>query len=284
VRAHNEDSWGQRSVLSGPARSRGTLFAIADGLGGHAGGEVASRLAVEALLEHYVSPFAPARPEPALHEAMRLAHLRVLQHALARPELNGMQTTLTALALAGRHAFIAHVGDGRVYRLRGEAFRLLTGDHSEAAELLRRGLITAAQAREHPGRHVLTRALGAGLPPRPDFARLPVQQEDTFVLCTDGLWGVLDDEEIRAVVAAHAPETACERLVGMANDRGGEDNITVQIVRVRRLVPPPSEASRGRVAALLARLILGGPGVQRSQGTAPGHLPGTRGGYVRSMA
>lgn len=284
MRAHNEDSWGQRTALSGPARSRGTLFAIADGLGGHAGGEIASRLAVEALLEHYVSPFAPARPEPALQEAMRLAHLRVLQHALARPELNGMQTTLTALAIAGWHAYIAHVGDGRVYRLRSEEFRLLTSDHSEAVELLRRGLITPAQAREHPGRHVLTRALGAGLPPRPDFTRLPVQQDDTFVLCTDGLWGVLDDEEIRAVVTARSPDVACERLVSMANDRGGEDNITVQIVRVRRLVPPSSEANRGRVAALLARLILGGPGVLRSQGAASGHLPGTPGSYGRSTA
>lgn len=262
MRPHNEDSWGQRTALSGPARSRGTLFAIADGLGGHAGGEIASALAVETLLEHYVSPFAPARPEPALQEAMRLAHLRVLQHALARPELNGMQTTLTALALAGHHAFIAHVGDGRVYRLRGVEFRLLTSDHSEAAELLRRGLITPAQAREHPGRHVLTRALGAGVPPRPDFTRLPLQEDDTFVLCTDGLWGVLDDDEIRAVVAAHPPAAACEHLVGMANDRGGEDNITVQIVRVRRLVPTLPDAGRSRLAGLLARLILGGTGIQ----------------------
>lgn len=272
MRPHNEDSWGRRTALSGPARSRGTLFAIADGLGGHAGGEIASALAVEALLEHYVSPFAPARPAPALQEAMRLAHLRVLQHALAHPELNGMQTTLTALALAGQHAFIAHVGDGRVYRLRGTEFRLLTSDHSEAAELLRRGLIAPARVREHPGRYVLTRALGAGLPPRPEFTRLPLQEDDTFVLCTDGLWGVLDDEEMRAVVAAHPPDAACAHLIGMANDRGGEDNITVQIVRVRRLVPPLPAARRGRLAGLLARLVLGGPGVQQAQSVAPGRL------------
>jgi serine/threonine protein phosphatase PrpC len=251
------------------------VFAIADGLGGHAGGAIASAEAVEALLEHYTSPFAPARPELALRDAMRRAHGRVLQRALSHPELNGMQTTLTALALAGRHAYIAHVGDGRVYRVRGRDLQLLTSDHSEAAELLRRGLITPAQARRHPGRHVLTRALGAGLPPRPDFTRLPLQEGDIFVLCTDGLWGAVEDEEIRRVVLEHSPAEACARLVALANARGGEDNITVQIVRVGRIVPPQADTGRGRLAGLLARMILGGLGVaQQCQAETPSGVPG----------
>jgi protein phosphatase len=237
-------------VLAG----KGALFAVADGLGGHAAGEVASRAALDALVGEYYSPRAPHRVEAAMQQAVQAANLRVyaLAHG-ADPTLHGMQTTLAAVVLAGRHAYVAHAGDSRVYLLRNGEFTQLTADHSEAAELLRLRLITPEQAREHPRRNVLTRTLGHHRLLRPDFARLAVLAGDAFLLCTDGLWGEVEPADLRRATQM-APAAACRELVRLACERGGSDNITVQVVRVIEAGAEPQAPRAGRIARLLAGL------------------------------
>jgi protein phosphatase len=195
--------------------------------------------------------------EAALRQAVQAANLRVC--ALAHggdPALRSMQTTLTALVLAGRQGFLAHAGDARVYLLRGGSVTQLTGDHSEAAELLRLRLITPEQARNHPRRSVLTRALGGNPLMRPDFQRLPVEPDDRFLLCTDGLWGEVAPEAL-ADAASGDPEAACRQLMALALDAGGGDNVSLHVVHV--LDPGPSiSAPPSRIGRLLAGLRGGG--------------------------
>jgi len=200
-------------------------------------------------------PLAPITPkqEAALRQAVQAANLRVynLAHG-SNADLLHMQTTLTAAVIAGPVAYLAHAGDSRAYLLRGDRLTQLTGDHSEAAELLRLRLITAEQARGHPRRSVLTRTLGSNLLLRPDFARQPLEPGDRLLLCSDGLWGeVADDDLLRA--AQLPPEVACDQLVSLACDHGGGDNITVQLVHALELDPAPP-APTGRIARLLSGL------------------------------
>lgn len=255
VRQNNEDALGHHVPPDGPVLlGKGALFAVADGVGGQKAGEVASRAAVEALIAEYYSPRAPHRVETALRQAIQAANLRVFNLAHGRDaDLRGMQTTLTALALSGRQAYIAHAGDSRAYLLRNGTLTQLTGDHSEAAELLRLRLITEEQAKDHPRRSVITRALGSNLLMRPDFSRTPVLPDDRFLLCTDGLWGEVEPSDLRE--AAHAPpEEACSRLMELAYAHGAGDNVSLQIIRVvdpgAEPVPPPA----GRLAQLFAGL------------------------------
>lgn len=254
VRATNEDAVGhvlpERPDL---LRRRGAVFAVADGVGGHAAGEVASATAIRDVLAAYYSPSAPHAVEAALTGAIQAANAHI--HAMAAGDdagLAGMQTTVSVLVLADRHSFVGHAGDTRVYRLRGATLSQLTADHSEAAELVRLRLVAPDQAASHPRRSVLTRTLGATARLRPDFARAPLEDGDTFLLCSDGLWGEVVDDELAAVMA-DPPDAGCERLVAMACDRGGGDNVTVAIIRVidaGEAAPAPP----GRIARMLAGL------------------------------
>lgn len=255
VRPKNEDAYGflipdRTEVLT----ARGALFSVADGVGGLAAGEIASQTAVTVVADEYFSPRAPFGIEAALRLAAEAANRKV--YALAQgsaPELSGMQTTLSALVIAGRQAYIAHAGDTRVYRLRRGTLTQLTADHSEAAELLRLRLITPVQASNHPRRSVLTRTFGGSLQLRPDFGRHGVEDDDVYVLCSDGLWGEVPDADIAHELEGPVDE-ACNHLVAMACSRGGSDNVTVQCIRVveaglARLASPP-----GRIARLLSGL------------------------------
>jgi protein phosphatase len=255
VRRNNEDSLASRLPDNGDALdTKGALFGVADGVGGAAAGEVASREALEALVGEYYSPRAPHPVEQALRQAAQAANLRVFHLAHGpQPELRGMLTTLTALVLAGPQAYLTHVGDSRAYLLREGALTQLTGDHSEAAELLRLRLISPAQARAHPRRSVLTRTLGNHLLLRPDFSRLPVQGGDRFLLCTDGLWSELDDDTLRRV-GQQAPAAACDELIELACRQGGSDNMTLQVIRVVEPGRAPAPATGGRLGRLLAGL------------------------------
>jgi PPM family protein phosphatase len=238
--------------------NKGTLFAIADGVGGLAAGEVASRTAADVLLAEYYSPRAPHPVEAALRQAVQAANQRVcaLAHG-SDPALRSMQTTLTALVLAAGQAFLAHAGDSRVYLLRRGVLTQLTGDHSEAAELLRLRLITPEQARHHPRRSVLTRALGSTPLMRPDFQRLPVEPGDRFLLCTDGLWGEVPPDALLPALDTPEPESAVRRLALLALDAGGSDNVSLEVVHVLdpgRPTGPPA----GRIGRLLATFRGGG--------------------------
>ena len=262
VRRENEDALLARVPDDSALRStRGALFAIADGVGGQAAGEVASRTAVEHLEREYFSPRAPHQTETALSQATVAANLAV--HALAHgsnPGLHAMQTTLTVLVFSGRQLYIAHAGDTRAYLLRAGALTQLTGDHSEAAEMLRLRLITAEQALTHPRRSVLTRALGATAQLRPDFQRSALQRGDRFLICTDGLWADLPTGELREALAVHpdSPAATCELLLATALERGGSDNVSLYVIDIIDPGAAAPNAPTGRIGRLLSGLRGGG--------------------------
>lgn len=259
VREVNEDSLALVSPEDGAVLERkGHLAAIADGLGGHEAGQVASATAIEGLLGAYYAPSSPSRIEPALQHAVQAANLRVHNLAQREPTYRSMQTTLSCLALVGSSAYVAHVGDSRIYLLRAGTLTRLTDDHSEAAELVRLRLAKPETLAEHPRRNVLTRTIGSQLLLRPDFRRLPVQTGDCFVLCTDGLWSEVSDDEIRLAADDREPEAAAEQLIGLQLDRASLDNATVQVVKVLSVdvesVSTTGEASNW-LGGFLSRLV-----------------------------
>jgi protein phosphatase len=242
TREENEDSFVVVCPDDPLARERkGHLLAVADGLGGHAAGQVASAAAIAGLVEAYYAPTSPGRVEAALQRAIQTANLRIHEQVRRDSSLRGMQTTLSCLVLAGSAGYLGHVGDSRIYRCRDGELRQLTGDHSEAAELVRLRLARPESLAEHPRRNVLTRTLGSQLFPRPDFQRVPVQPGDAFVLCTDGLWSEVTDEEIAAIVAEEECESACRRLVDLQVGRFSLDNVTVAVVKVLAVDTEPAQ-------------------------------------------
>ena len=201
------------------------VFAVADGMGGHLAGEVASRMAIEA-----VQRMARENERPgiaALREAVACAHETILAHAQDHIECAGMGTTLSVLWLGENYAYIAHVGDSRIYRLREGNLTQITQDHSLVEELVRAGLITREQARTHPRRNIITRALGTHGENEPDLLVTDVQDGDVFLLCTDGLTGMVPDDEIERTLRDCGIEAAADRLLALALDAGGRDNVTL---------------------------------------------------------
>jgi protein phosphatase len=246
VRPQNEDSlgWGRIGVpADAPAGgdAAGLVFVIADGLGAYGGGDVASKMAVETLLTHASRHSAEGRAPKLLRSAFEGANLDIFHAAMDGKGAAKMQTTMSALVLSPGEAHLGHVGDGRVYRLRGDEVDLLTTDHTQVMEMLRMRMITAEQAAEHPARHALTRSLGAELITRTDVRQEPLAAGDSFLLCTDGLWGKVDLAEIRTALRSDDLDAACDHLVGMAVERGGEDNATAVTVRVLKTPAAPTK-------------------------------------------
>ena len=212
------------------------FFLVADGMGGHAAGQLASSLAAEAAVKALqILDGSEATLTEKLRCSVAAANREIHAAVQAKPELSGMGTTLVSLlAVEGRVA-LAHVGDSRAYLIRGGRIRQLTDDHSIVGELVRSCQITQSDARAHPHRHVLTRALGVRRDVAPDLAELSSHPGDVFILCSDGLTGLVHDEEIAQAVSANSDlDAVCENLVNLANQRGGEDNITVVIVRYEK--------------------------------------------------
>ncbi len=224
-RSVNEDCFTLASDLG--------LYLVADGMGGHTAGQLASRLATAETVEALRSVAeASATLSEKLRYCVAAANRQIFDTAKRKPELAGMGTTLVALLTRPGRVALAHVGDSRAYLVRGGRIRQLTDDHSLVAELVRRQEITPGAARGHPHRHVLTRALGVRRSVEADLAELTPTAGDVVVLCSDGLTGLVEDTEIASAVAANRDlERICEHLVGVANDRGGEDNITVVLVQ-----------------------------------------------------
>jgi PPM family protein phosphatase len=224
-RSANEDSFALAPDLG--------LYVVADGMGGHKAGKLASALASESAVQAVRQVAGSnASPTEKLRYCVAAANRRIFETAQAKPELAGMGTTLVAL-LAGRGRIaLAHVGDSRAYLIRGGLIRRLTDDHSLVGELVRRREISERAAREHPHRHVLTRALGVRRTVEADFAELTPALDDVVVLCSDGLTGPVHDDEIAEIVLREAElETACAHMIELANARGGDDNITVAMLR-----------------------------------------------------
>lgn len=233
-RSNNEDSYLYWEPDSDEEFLRkGRLAVIADGMGGYEGGQEASRLAVETVRQVYDHAFS-ADPQATLLEALESAHQSIQRYAVEHPQFYGMGTTCTALAIVGRQLHFAHVGDSRLYHIRGETVSRLTRDHSYVGRLVESGIVRSEDAESHPQRHILTAALGSGrnvVPHAPDGPFL-LEAGDRLVLCTDGLWGLVGDQELASIVKSAPPNEACFRLVKMALERGGPDNITVSVLRV----------------------------------------------------
>jgi PPM family protein phosphatase len=229
VRRENQDS-------NGCFREH-RLFVVADGMGGHAGGAHASRLAVATIGERFGSAAAPvagAAAERALVAAIGEANQRIVEQASRETSLQGMGTTLVALLVDEHSATIVHVGDSRAYLVRDGSVRPLTADHSVVADLLRNRDISEAEARVHPYRHVLTRALGVANEVTPEISRIDLRDADLFLLCSDGVSGMIPPDELQRFLLAHRDDPAelCRRLINAANDAGGRDNATALAVRV----------------------------------------------------
>lgn len=237
VRPHNEDA-----ILLEPSLQ---LYAVADGMGGHKGGEFASRICLDTMrdyLQMAARGHAPLVGEAdAVHSetanllgsAVRFANRAVFEASFSKPEWRGMGTTIVALTVAGNRVAIAHVGDSRAYLLRQGTFKQITEDHSWIEEQVRAGLMSRDEALFAKGRNVLTRAIGQEEAVQVDLDELELQAGDSLLLCSDGLFGMVADEEIAALIGvARNPEEACRELVACANGRGGRDNISVILLTV----------------------------------------------------
>jgi len=235
-RAINEDSFTIDAELG--------LYLVADGMGGHGHGDVASRLAVEAIRESLVGDrpstrrlWGRARSVSESTQRLRRALTRANEHLLLavedQPSLTGMGTTTVALLVEGGWAVLAHVGDSRAYRLSRGGLRLLTTDHTWVAEQVNAGNLSEEQARSHPYKSVVTRALGGDREVRVELAELELAAGDVFLLCSDGLTGMVSEDRIlRRLTESPSLEEACRGLVYDANRNGGRDNITALVMAV----------------------------------------------------
>lgn len=235
VRENNEDKF-EYYVSEDPAvlATRGAIYLVCDGMGGAAAGQIASELAAKTFIDVYLH-HPSDDPQVAMAAGVTAANRFVLDVSRAVPSRQGMGTTLSALILMQDKAFIAQVGDSRVYRLRNGELLQLTEDHSWVEEALKLGLITPAEAENHPYKNVITRAVGTEGDLSPDLFTHDLQVGDVFMLCSDGLIRHVSDTTIACLLAEHDPAEATWRLVGTALQNGGSDNVTVIIVRIDAL-------------------------------------------------
>jgi len=231
VRHNNEDNY-----LIHP---RAGLWAVADGMGGHLSGEIASGIVVEEL--GAVSPPASAAALLASCEAQLVAANGRLRE-LSRQHNGTIGTTVVVLLVHDRHYACVWSGDSRIYRIRAGAIEQVTVDHTEAQELIAAGSLTAAEARTWPRRNVITHAIGVADDPELEMVDGGLLPGDTFVLCSDGLTAHVDDNEILAAAAGAAPQEACDALVALTLDRGAVDNVTVVVVRYDLTAPAATDA------------------------------------------
>jgi PPM family protein phosphatase len=236
VRASHEESW----------RQRGHVFMVADGMGAHAVGELASKMACD-LIPHTYMKARTGTPSEAIVKSFREVSAQIHSRASANRDFQGMGTTCSALLLLPTGALVAHVGDSRVYRIRKGRIDQLSFDHSLAWELVRRNHLTSEQASLSVPKNVITRSLGPEIEIEVDIeGPLAVELGDVYLLCSDGLSGPVDDDEMGAIAANFHPNDACRYLVSLANLRGGLDNITVVIVRIGEWVDPDSGETLNR--------------------------------------
>jgi protein phosphatase len=236
VRDHNEDYLGcVLPEVPGGEHTHGWLFALADGVGGHEKGEVASRTAVETLLAEFRRAGRDQPLRSLLPKLVQTANVKVFEAGLAaKPRGAAMATTLVACALRFDRAVVTHVGDSRCYAIRGGRATPLTRDHTMVSEQARLGLITDREAAESETRHVLTRSLGNGMFVGADTSEHIVLSGDVLLLCSDGLHGAISAEEIAKIVTGNSDlNVAARQLIDAANQRGGGDNVSVQLIRVR---------------------------------------------------
>ena len=235
------------------------LAILADGMGGHQAGEVASGMAVEVITRHFAEAFVreferrrkgqvpeAAMEVNAMYDAIQLANNAIHEMARARPECAGMGSTVVIAVFYNDKLCVGHVGDSRLYRFRSGELTQLTQDHSVVQELVSRGLLTIEEAHQTVGKNLVTRALGVDSSVTPDVAEQSLEEADLYLLCSDGLNDMLSDEEIRKLLVEHGAdlETAVKRLVAEANERGGADNISVILARAAKHFTRPKKAAQ----------------------------------------
>jgi serine/threonine protein phosphatase PrpC len=219
VREQNEDAYGFKE----------NLFVVADGMGGHQAGEIASAIAVETILATNFTTTI----EVELSQAIQKANDSILGEVDQHPELSGMGTTVAVLVVQTEMICLAHVGDSRIYHYAAGHLEQLTQDHSLVAELVKSGEISENEAKHHPQRNILTQALGSKGEIKIEFQTLARNPGDKFLLCSDGLSGMVDEASLAAILKLEQePQFLAERLVSFANDQGGLDNITVIVVEL----------------------------------------------------
>ena len=232
ARDHNEDYLDAFSPPDPAQRSqKGDLFIVADGMGGHQAGDVASQTAVNVIShEYYANPELDVRA--ALTSAIKKANAFIYQEAEQDLSRAGMGTTVVAAVIRGRELYLANVGDSRAYLMRGGKVVQATRDHSFVAEQVRAGLLTLEEARAHPQRNVITRALGSRPEVKVDTYSGELQAGDVLLLCTDGLSEYVHEDDMQTILGQYPPEEAVPRLIALANSRGGSDNISTIVIQV----------------------------------------------------
>lgn len=219
VRELNEDTFGYHD----------NLFVVADGMGGHQAGEVASAIAVETILKADLA----GDIKTALQKTLETANQAILKEAAEKNELNGMGTTVAVLYLESERAYVTHIGDSRVYYLSGNDLKQLTCDHSLVFELVKSGEITVEEAKIHPQRNILTRALGSNETLETEIIEIPVTPGDKFLLCSDGLTNSISEALIKELMSREEDlESIVDHMISTANELGGSDNITVILVEI----------------------------------------------------
>ena len=230
----NQDSYAYRSPTEGHARKKGILLALADGMGGHSGGSIASKTAIDSVMETYYADTSLGIPE-SLEKSFKKANLNVIQKGKDDLALQGLGSTLTTVVLKDDRMYFAHVGDSRGYSIYDQEISQFTEDHSYVASLVKAGVISAEEAMTHPEDNIITKAIGFDETLKLDVTdnHLRIRENQYILLCCDGLYKVVPDEEIKNMVYKfQEPDIISQKLVEMANANGGPDNITVLIARV----------------------------------------------------
>ncbi len=225
----------QDSFWIGEVSGKGTLAVVADGMGGHQTGEVASQRAVSTFRDSLDR--SRSTPPAAMARASQAANLEIYEYALEHPEHRGMGTTLTTVLIDDQVAIVGHVGDSRAYLVRDGQIEQLTHDHSWVADRVRQGLLTEDEARRHRWRNVITNALGATTAFKLDLHHFELREGDRLLLCSDGVSMLLSELMMLQIVGEHPPQQAAERLIEEANDRGSPDNVTAVVLRIVSLAP-----------------------------------------------
>ena len=244
VRENNEDKFEffqpeDEDVLA----TKGSFYGVADGMGGHAAGQIASEIALKTTIRAYYADSSPV-VEESLRAAAQQANGLIYDAARAIAERNGMGTTLTALVVRGEDAFIAQVGDSRCYRLRGNSIEQLTDDHSWVNEQVKRGALTAEEAEMSPFKNVITRSIGNAPSVDVDIFTEELKEGDQFLLCSDGMSNEVTPDEMRDAMKRSAPSQAAWDLVDLALERGGRDNCTVLILRIDEITKRNSKNNK----------------------------------------
>jgi PPM family protein phosphatase len=282
-RENNQDAFRMVTTVDASAERR-ILFAVADGMGGLLHGRMASTMALDVFFESF-SRNSNMRIQKAMRRAIEEANL-ILQQAASRLRIARMGTTLTAVCLDGAHYHFVHAGDSRVYLIRNGAAKCLTHDHSTAGEMVRLGILSPDKIRTHEHRSELTQGLGLSLFLQPESFSADAQPGDRLVLCTDGVWGVIEDEQIAALSSEEpSPQEFGRRLVDLAMEHGSDDNVSVVVVEQTEVLPVADVPAPEGMAGLIRRLFHRSSGsgdspnaMAKRNTTVIGPSPASRGG------